>query len=60
MPEPKKQTSKAKGKIRRKANFNKKNLPNLIACQECGDKKLPHQACPNCGYYNNEKVDKEK
>jgi large subunit ribosomal protein L32 len=60
MPEPKKQTSKSKGKIRKNANFAKKSLTGLIECQECGEKKLPHQACQNCGYYKDEQIVKDK
>jgi large subunit ribosomal protein L32 len=23
----------------------------LVKCEECGEYKLPHRACPNCGKY---------
>jgi large subunit ribosomal protein L32 len=59
MPEPKKQTSKSKGKIRRKTNFAKKRFPRMVKCKECGEEKLPHQVCPNCGYYGEEKIVKD-
>ncbi len=59
MPEPKKQTTKAKGKVRRKANFSKKKMAQLAKCQECGEKKMPHQVCPNCGHYKDEEIVKE-
>jgi large subunit ribosomal protein L32 len=25
--------------------------PNLVECSHCHEPKLPHRACPNCGYY---------
>ena len=25
--------------------------PNLTLCPQCRSPKLPHHACPNCGYY---------
>lgn len=26
--------------------------PRLEECPHCHESKLPHHACPNCGYYN--------
>ncbi len=54
MPEPKKQTSKSKGKIRRKSK--KKKLSKLVTCDNCGQKKKPHEVCPHCGFFKGEKV----
>jgi large subunit ribosomal protein L32 len=27
------------------------SLPRLEECPHCHEPKLPHHACPNCGYY---------
>ena len=28
----------------------------LVACPQCREKKLPHHACPKCGYYKGRRV----
>jgi large subunit ribosomal protein L32 len=28
------------------------SAPRLEECSHCHEPKLPHRACPNCGYYN--------
>jgi large subunit ribosomal protein L32 len=28
----------------------------LVACDNCGEKKLPHVVCPSCGYYHGREV----
>jgi len=38
----------------------KLKLPQLVTCPSCGQKRRPHQVCPNCGYYKGEKVVEEK
>jgi large subunit ribosomal protein L32 len=58
MPEPKKQTTSSKGKIRRKAKSQ--SLPKLVECEKCQEKKLPHRVCPNCGHYGEEKIRKDR
>lgn len=40
---------------KRRANW-KGESPNLIACPECNEMKLPHRVCPACGTYNKKKV----
>jgi large subunit ribosomal protein L32 len=27
------------------------SVPELVACEHCPEKKLPHHVCPNCGWY---------
>ena len=34
---------------------------DLVACSNCGEMRLPHSVCPNCGHYKGrEVVSKEK
>ncbi len=52
---PKYRISKAKGRSRR-ATYLRLNGTNLSICPQCGAKKLPHRACPVCGFYKGKKV----
>ncbi len=47
---PTKKTSKARTRTRR-AHHRLKSV-NYSACPKCGQAKLPHAACANCGYLN--------
>ncbi|MBN2280723.1 MAG: 50S ribosomal protein L32 [Candidatus Marinimicrobia bacterium] len=29
---------------------------NSTKCANCGEQKLPHRACPSCGYYKGRQV----
>ena len=49
MAHPKRKTSKARRDKRR--THYKATAPALSSCSNCGDMKLSHRACPNCGYY---------
>jgi large subunit ribosomal protein L32 len=40
---------------KRRANW-KGQTPNVVACPECHEPKLPHRACSNCGMYNGRKL----
>ena len=51
---PKRKKSKSKRDKRR--THQKTEAPNLSECPECGEAKLPHHACPSCGYYKGRKV----
>ena len=51
---PKRKKSKSKRDKRR--THQKTEAPNLSACPECGEAKMPHHACPSCGYYKGRKV----
>jgi len=52
MAVPKKRKGKSKTRTRR-SNVTKISVPNLSACPNCGEKKLSHRVCPQCGYYKN-------
>lgn len=30
--------------------------PGVVACPNCRELKLPHRACPSCGYYRGRQV----
>ncbi|MBI2012702.1 50S ribosomal protein L32 [Candidatus Curtissbacteria bacterium] len=47
-PLPKKKHAKSRTR-KRKAAISLE-LPNLAKCPNCQNLKLPHRACPNCGY----------
>jgi large subunit ribosomal protein L32 len=54
MAVPKKRRSKSKKRIKRACW--KIDEPNLRPCPKCGAKTMPHQVCPECGYYKNREV----
>jgi large subunit ribosomal protein L32 len=54
MPNPKRRHSKARTSKRRAHDFLKPL--HLSACPDCGQPKIPHRACPHCGYYKGKQV----
>lgn len=54
MPHPKRKLSKSRRDKRR--THYKAAAPTLGTCSNCGDMKMAHRACPNCGYYNERSV----
>ena len=49
MPVPKKKTPKSRlGK--RRSHYHAR-APKLSECPQCHAPRLPHHACPSCGYY---------
>lgn len=54
MAVPKRKTSKARRDQRRA--HDKIEGPNTTTCPECGEPKLPHHACPECGTYKGRTV----
>ena len=54
MAVPKGKVSKARRNSRR-ANW-KLELPGIVECPQCHQKKLAHRVCKNCGYYNGVQV----
>lgn len=60
MAVPKGKVSKARRDKRRASNF-KAAVPTLVGCPHCKEKRVAHQVCKNCGYYDGEQiVNKEK
>lgn len=49
MPNPKRRHSKSRTRKRR-SHF-KAAAPAISVCSNCGEPKLQHRACPNCGFY---------
>lgn len=54
MAVPKRKTSKSKRDKRR--THQKTDGPTLTECPQCGEARLPHHACPECGYYKDRNV----
>jgi len=54
MPQPKRKTSKSK-KNKRRTNWILTETKS-VECPRCHETKLPHRACPECGYYNGKKI----
>jgi large subunit ribosomal protein L32 len=54
MPNPKRRHSKARKNKRR--SHDAISAPSLSECPNCHEWRLPHRACPSCGYYRNREV----
>ena len=57
MPNPKRRHSQSR-KGRRRSHHGM-SVPSFAACANCGTPKLPHKACPECGFYRGRQVIKE-
>ncbi len=55
MAVPKFKSSQKRSRRRRAENM-KTEVPNLMTCSNCGNKKLPHRVCTKCGYYRGKQV----
>lgn len=54
MPNPKRRHSNRRTATRRAHDHLR---PAVLAdCPKCGEKKLPHRVCPNCGMYKGREV----
>tara|TARA_Y100001968_G_scaffold76223_1_gene67696 strand:+ start:263 stop:439 length:177 start_codon:yes stop_codon:yes gene_type:complete len=51
---PKRRQSSARSKKRR--THYKSASVATTKCPQCGSTKMPHRACPNCGYYRGRPV----
>jgi len=58
MPLPKRRHSNARTRKRR--SHDALPVPNLVECPNCHERKLPHRACPACGYYRGREVVKRE
>jgi len=54
MAVPKRKTSKSKRDKRR--THQKISGPNVSPCPQCGESKLSHTVCPNCGTYKGKTI----
>lgn len=54
MPLPKKKTSKARRDQRR--SHHALSPVGVSTCSACGQPKLSHRVCPNCGSYKGRKI----
>ncbi|MBD3376156.1 50S ribosomal protein L32 [candidate division KSB1 bacterium] len=46
---PKRRHSRSR-RDKRRANW-KAGAPTVSECSNCGQPKIPHRACPSCGFY---------
>jgi large subunit ribosomal protein L32 len=53
-PLPKQRISRTRRDKRRAHHALK--AKNLVQCSNCGEMRLPHRVCPNCGYYKGREV----
>ncbi len=51
---PKRRQSNIRGKKRR--THYKSELASVSKCAQCESIKIPHRACPECGYYKGRPV----
>ncbi|MFH1852737.1 MAG: 50S ribosomal protein L32 [Candidatus Neomarinimicrobiota bacterium] len=51
---PKTRISRARGRKRR--THYTASAVAFGTCPQCGQSKMPHRACPNCGYYRGRPV----
>jgi len=54
MANPKRRHSHSRQATRRAHHFL--TPTNLVECRQCHEPKLPHCACPKCGYYAGRRV----
>ena len=51
---PFRRTSKTR-KRKRRTHF-KLSVPGMVRCPQCGERKLAHRVCKECGHYKGEEV----
>ncbi len=59
MAVPKRKTSKAR-RDKRRSTVWKLEAPAISKCPNCGEYKLSHRVCGNCGMYNGREVIKKE
>ncbi len=58
MAVPKRRQSRSRTSLRRQ--HQRLRPPQMTSCERCSQLKLPHQVCPNCGYYMGREILKTK
>jgi large subunit ribosomal protein L32 len=53
-PQPKRKHSK--GRRDRRRAHDSLTLINTVACSNCGQMRLAHTVCPNCGHYKGREI----
>ncbi len=53
-PHPKRKHSQ--GRRDRRRAHDALEAQNLVLCSHCGEMRLPHTVCPNCGHYKGREV----
>jgi large subunit ribosomal protein L32 len=53
-PQPKRKLSR--GRRDRRRAHDALEAQNLVQCSNCGEMRLPHNVCPNCGHYKGKEV----
>ena len=51
---PKRKTSKSRRNMRR--SHHALSVRPMDTCPQCSETKMPHRACPSCGYYKGRQV----
>ena len=59
MAVPKRKSSAAR-RDKRRSNVWKLKVPCLSKCSQCGELKMPHRVCGNCGFYKGKEVVKKE
>jgi large subunit ribosomal protein L32 len=44
------------GRQGRRRSHHRVELPQIVTCQHCKQKKVAHHICPNCGYYHGREI----
>lgn len=55
MAVPKQRKGRMSVHTRRSAN-DRINAPSRSVCPKCGEAKLPHRVCGNCGFYKEREI----
>lgn len=53
-PLPKRKSSS--GRRDRRRAHDALEAKNLVVCTNCGEMRLPHTVCPNCGFYKGREI----
>lgn len=52
----KRRQSSARRDSRRAQWMASVKIPNVSACPQCGETKVPHRICMKCGWYNGREI----